>query len=321
MFLQLRSLLDIPDGIPIKFQRWSDSGSSYEELDPSDTGVFKKLARAARAKLKLRIKAVVPPLPTLSPYNVPSQHPALASEVTLTNVNGALNGLPSPDIVPPLRNSLTSDVTINNNSRISLASTSSQLSAIAPAALFRAPIQQGLTFPSPPQTRDLTVRPKSEKMPLTIPTVVAAHPAGAWSVYCNVCDKPAANEHYHCTICDNGDYDLCQSCVEAGHHCPGEGHWLVKRTIKDGRVVNSTTETVSKPKPTVSDPPSEMPGAYTDDKKVEAEEEQQQPAQPSRTCNSCVRGKSRTVHCAVLLLITKSVYRELLRDLPGLRRL
>lgn len=285
--LQLRSLLDIPDGLPVKFQRWSDSGSAYEELDPSDSSVFKKLARAARAKLKLRIKATVPLMPTaFTPYSLPTQHPALASEVTLTNANGTVNMLPSPQILSPIRIPSTADVTVTNNSRLSLAS-----SNISPTATTITQNYKSQLF------RDLAVRPKLEVAAAAIPTSTVAPPAVGWSVYCNVCDKQMPHEHYHCDSCDGGDYDLCQDCIDAGHICPGEGHWLIKRIFKDGRVITSTTERVMpKPKSTVVDVPSEMPGAYTDDKKAEAEAEEEEDEQeeelPSRTCNACVNGKS-----------------------------
>lgn len=122
----------------------------------------------------------------------------------------------------------------------------------------------------------------------------------SWSVYCNVCDKPMSNEHYHCSICDEGDYDLCSDCVADGHHCPGEGHWLIKRFIKSGKVTNSTTERVApKPKsethveaqPEIkTEPEKEMPGAFTTEKfTAEKKPELDEGDQPTRTCNSCVR--------------------------------
>lgn len=92
------------------------------------------------------------------------------------------------------------------------------------------------------------------------------------------------NEHYHCSICDGGDYDLCSGCVEAGFHCPGLGHWMVKRFVKNGAVVNSTTERVG---PKVKIEVEQMPGAFTQDRKsVEFE-----PEEPTRTCNCCVKGE------------------------------
>lgn len=104
-----------------------------------------------------------------------------------------------------------------------------------------------------------------------------------------------ANEHYHCSICDDGDFDLCSTCVGSGILCSGQGHWLIKRFIKDGKVISSVTEKIApKPrtKPEVLDKSQPtlgfdtgMPGAFTEEKKVEPEEEE-----PTRTCNSCIKG-------------------------------
>lgn len=108
----------------------------------------------------------------------------------------------------------------------------------------------------------------------------------AWSVYCNNCDRAVTDEHFHCSICDDGDYDLCPDCVAYGHLCPGEGHWLIKRFVKDGQVINSTTERISPRKVKLEEPEikKEIPGAFTDDTKTLAEV----PRFATRTCNSCV---------------------------------
>jgi next-to-BRCA1 protein 1 len=93
------------------------------------------------------------------------------------------------------------------------------------------------------------------------------------------------DEHFHCGICDHGDYDLCPSCVNTGIHCPGAGHWMVKRFVKNGLVVNSTTERVGpKSNPEVEQTMEQnIPGAFTKPAFVEDE--------PTRTCNCCVKGK------------------------------
>ena len=67
---------------------------------------------------------------------------------------------------------------------------------------------------------------------------------GMFCIDCNNCGRSIANEHYHCSICENGDYDMCPRCVEDGSSCGGDGHWLIKRFVQDGVVTNSTTETI-----------------------------------------------------------------------------
>jgi hypothetical protein len=116
----------------------------------------------------------------------------------------------------------------------------------------------------------------------------------AWVVYCNSCNHPMDDEHFHCSVCDGGDYDLCPSCVDSGVHCPGSGHWMVKRFVKNGCVVNSTTQRIPpkfkvelepRPQPQPEEP-KEVPGAFTDEKQSVYSQE------PTRTCNSCVNSKS-----------------------------
>lgn len=109
----------------------------------------------------------------------------------------------------------------------------------------------------------------------------------AWSVYCNNCDNAVTDAHFHCSICDGGDYDLCPSCVAQGHLCPGQEHWLIKRFVKDGKVVNSTTERIQ-PRQSKTEEPEikkEIPGAFTEDTKTLSDVPQYT---PTRTCNSCV---------------------------------
>lgn len=107
----------------------------------------------------------------------------------------------------------------------------------------------------------------------------------SWSVYCNACGKSMPDTHFHCNICENSDYDLCESCVEDGQHCPGQGHWLIKRNVVNGNFVSSTTEKVS-PKAKV-EIEREIPGAFTtkDEKIVEKPDTA---SDSQRACNSCI---------------------------------
>lgn len=84
--------------------------------------------------------------------------------------------------------------------------------------------------------------------PGRMPCVFTAPPNNLL-VDCNQCGQQIPNEHYHCSICDTGDYDLCNACVDAGHSCPGENHWLIKRfRHPDGAIGNSQTQRLP-PKP------------------------------------------------------------------------
>ena len=288
---QLRSLLDIPDNQSVVFERYSDSAASYITLDPANATVFKTLARAAKAKLKLRLRATIhsatetdrgtasaqmdlPPVPTLAfqQMGMPMMHPAAqTSQTTLVNV---------PGVIPPRANPVPfrgqNIPTTRRSPRLSRNAFFDELANIS-------------------RQRELSLRPRAPadvQIPLPPPAV-------SWSVYCNLCEKPMAGEHYHCNTCDDGDFDLCQPCVDRGRHCNGVDHWLIKRTLKDGQVVNSTTEKIATkptpaPKEIIPQPsilrdiiPQEMPGAYTEDVKYDQDE---QIEEATRTCNSCING-------------------------------
>lgn len=104
-----------------------------------------------------------------------------------------------------------------------------------------------------------------------------------YSVFCNNCQNPIPDQHYHCSTCDDGDYDLCQSCIDNGVLCGGDGHWMIKRFVKNGKVINSTTETL---------PPRK---SFAESKvtlvSVEDEEQHDEHVEETlRTCNSCIQG-------------------------------
>jgi len=105
-----------------------------------------------------------------------------------------------------------------------------------------------------------------------------------YAIYCNACDDAISDaHHFHCGECDNGDFDLCQKCVDKGVHCETEDHWLIKRIVSDGKVINSTTKIISRT--------AEMAGQ----RKMKAEDsgnvqEKDVDEERTRTCNSCIEG-------------------------------
>lgn len=121
----------------------------------------------------------------------------------------------------------------------------------------------------------------------------AKAPPCSWSVYCNACEDPIPNEHYHCSICDDGDYDLCPKCVGDKKHCKNDKHWLIKRNVESGIMINSVTERIAPKSKDVKvkiEPEQKMPGAFTEEKKQEAEPKIEELLAPTRTCNCCVKG-------------------------------
>ncbi|KAI1362140.1 hypothetical protein F5Y08DRAFT_284350 [Xylaria arbuscula] len=120
-----------------------------------------------------------------------------------------------------------------------------------------------------------------------------------FTVCCNSCDRAVPEAHYHCSICDEGDFDLCQDCVNRGISCHGEGHWLIKRTVVNGDIKCSSTHIAPKsfrsaslkivPKP-ASPLPSPVPLCYPPTMMMPLTS----PWNPqfnnsARTCNSCVQ--------------------------------
>ncbi|KAH7350789.1 putative next to BRCA1 gene 1 protein [Rhexocercosporidium sp. MPI-PUGE-AT-0058] len=115
-------------------------------------------------------------------------------------------------------------------------------------------------------------RPTSARVPL-VPASPMPETLSVFSVYCNNCQVTTSDAHYHCSTCDDGDFDLCQGCVDNGVTCGGDDHWMIKRFVKNGQVINSTTETIA-PKANVSE---------KKDKSVISED-----PVATRTCNSCI---------------------------------
>lgn len=122
-----------------------------------------------------------------------------------------------------------------------------------------------------------------------------------FTICCNKCDDTIPNTHWHCSICDDGDFDLCPKCVEKGVLCNSPGHWLIKRFLDCGKVITSTTETIAPKKDnrveteTASakkdaniESEKEIPGTFTSENKETVEE----CIDLGRTCNSCVNSKA-----------------------------
>jgi next-to-BRCA1 protein 1 len=213
-------LLGVPANVNVIFERYSDSAGNYIYLDESNPSVYKQLYRAAKAKSKLRIKATeVPSLaPGPSDISIPdqstSQSPPRYSY--LETVLSSPIPMADPETLPA-----TSE----------LATTSIEVDAFQPQSM--------QTFTQPPRYRDFEAEDK-----IRFPVISHTSPNGMFCIDCNNCGRSIANEHYHCSICEYGDYDLCPQCIEAGASCRSDGHWLIKRMVVNGIVTNSTTEKI-----------------------------------------------------------------------------
>ncbi|KAH8688831.1 hypothetical protein BGW36DRAFT_309699 [Talaromyces proteolyticus] len=283
---KIRQLLAIPPTHVLTLERYSDSVASYVLLDSENLTVYKQLYRAAKAKLKLRIKATsypeVNPEPVATP--IPSPIPELPSQK-------------DPKDSSPRYSYLETVLSSPLNAPQKEAEAEAEAEAPQPVQEFPQPGASTMTLPCG--------RPRPT-FPLRFPENDSA--AGSFCIDCNNCRKGIPAEHFHCGICDDGDYDLCPACVNAGVTCPGQNHWLLKRLVQNGVVINSTTETIA-PKRTASEETlvQETLVQPVAEKEVEPKAEETTPTPvlevncdaEERTCNACFRefSKSKMVTC------------------------
>ena len=69
-------------------------------------------------------------------------------------------------------------------------------------------------------------------------TSYSSHVEGSLCIYCEECGVLISDVHFHCYTCYSGEFDVCESCHEQGVHCCNSEHQLVKRTIKNGAIVD-----------------------------------------------------------------------------------
>ena len=315
--LQLRTLLQIPSNQNVTFERYSDSASAYIKLDSNNPAVYKQLYRAAKAKLKLRIRANVSTIPTepatsvpppvlpmpehhLTPYcYVPPMNPDPLKSASLESLKQkpSPQTFPSPQHVPHTCGAAPIPVPISSSKDALLESMGHALKVVSKKE----------DIPQPPRyissreqfyaelaslsSKDSKQTLRSVPQPMSVPTT-------SFTICCNHCDAAIPDAHYHCSKCDDGDFDLCESCYNKSIRCHGDDHWLVKRGVKNGKVTSSFTEIVA-PKATLAaffereknhqptEPQKEVPGAFSQ----ELKEAFKQPMDESRTCNSCIGRK------------------------------
>jgi hypothetical protein len=72
-------------------------------------------------------------------------------------------------------------------------------------------------------------------------------PKATLRIYCDNCERTVSHWHtpwWHCNLCLDGDYDICQGCVDQNIFCRSDEHWLVKRSISDGQFRDDTTHRI-----------------------------------------------------------------------------
>ena len=258
--------------------------------------MFKQLYRAAKAKLKLRIRATVlspsvdeapvaahesAPVDDPQPAEIHRRHDPVVGSIAVSTTTATalpLSGMAASASVTCMHATDTEDPAITgrvtiptfkhvgdhvdgligvNPTTTTAPTRPAEVTTlrIEPQPLSDAPVPH----PFPVRRSFLATMAQSAQAHYLAMTSVsgdgpgsAAGPPCSYMVYCNACDWPISTDHYHCGSCDGGDFDLCSNCVDAGRLCHDDDHWLIKRTVRDGQIVNSVTETVPPRKPTTA---------------------------------------------------------------------
>jgi next-to-BRCA1 protein 1 len=327
----------------VVLERYSDSASSYVKLDVNNIAVFKQLHRAAKAKLKLRIKATVLDVqddnnsatPTAQAMPASTPMPLELAQAQMKAIKASLHAqqqyqqdllknLQPQQVAQEIQSQPTTHQLQDYQTQLELleqADTKCRLLESEHVASAAAEPQR-LTEAEQDYHMQLMLLEQQNKRRLLMARARAASasraerqkeseqegpfggPFAQFSVCCNSCNNDIPGVHWHCSICVEGDYDLCQDCVEDGQHCHVDHHFLIKRHIENGRVISSTIEMAPKrsletgmtAEPEVKVEikseaaelplqalPKEIPSTSED-----YEVEQEEPLDGSRTCNACV---------------------------------
>ncbi|KAL7270915.1 hypothetical protein RUND412_006358 [Rhizina undulata] len=268
---KLRALLAIPADQEVVFERYSDSAAKYVILDTANPSVYKQLYRAAKAKLKLRLKVtpVIKEIAGPSTRNiVASLPPAYTSQASLAIQQNSSRELPIPleqaSPAPP-------EISAAKLDKVVSEAVHTFLNGEEYLTKLRETVREEIEKQTPPPAEAPVPEPfqapefNTSIAPLTIPIPCQSKlslnqtadpavfcsslskqlsPNCNYEIYCNSCAKYIQEAHYHCGVCHRGDYDLCRSCVDLGVHCESSEHWLIKRTLFEGALICSTTESI-----------------------------------------------------------------------------
>ncbi|CAG8951535.1 hypothetical protein HYFRA_00007451 [Hymenoscyphus fraxineus] len=313
---KLRFLLSIPPTSEAIFERYSDSAASFVVLDSENASVYKQLYRAAKAKLKLRLKVTVKdkepvtPKPAtvedeesipVSPVEATSTEPQqqIQTEVVPepTSDMSSVEQHIAPGSVAEIQRGLE-ELIINQpryyaskepEARHASINASGAPTASGCTRFMNNPMNIAATnicggVPIPRATREHWSQAFHDRQHAALNQAGPQITCNIFSVYCNHCQDSIPDEHFHCSTCDDGDFDLCQKCVTDGVRCGGDEHWMIKRFFNHGKVINSTTETI-KPKPKV---PAPAPSPLLESEDTLLLAESKMPI-ATRTCNCCIQ--------------------------------
>lgn len=253
--MQLRELLAVPQSQDVKFERYSDSAASYVTLDPQNTAVYKQLFRAAKAKLKLRIKVTsvinegMKKIHGLGSKVNSSAAPIIQSETASSYLPPSYSTA-NVNIVPSASTSTApcETPTIAHPAQIDEAvakAVNSYCSSTEFTSQLRDTVREEVEKTQQSETNDLISLEKSSEVSLEskpaleglMETFRNVPVTCAYAIYCNSCNGTIHGLHYHCEECDGGDYDLCDNCTDRGIHCYERMHMLTRRDLANGKPV------------------------------------------------------------------------------------
>lgn len=270
-------------------ERYSDSAAAYVFLDSSNLPVYKQLYRAAKAKSKLKLRVTVLNAAPKSPKPVQvedlPEKPATPSPKPRAVMPGSLPESLSHTNLP--FKAVLAEPNFNSLSRDELRAKMDDIDARLKNLL-------------------KTPTPVSESISSRAP---APTPVTSFAVSCNTCERIVPDAHYHCSTCDDGDFDLCQTCIDQGITCHSDDHWLIRRTVVNGALVWSSTEKIPpKIKPASIKPTSTVPVRAAPPAAPRPAFAARAPAPTARaaattgyvrTCNNCLKELSEEefLHC------------------------
>ncbi|CAM1500967.1 Fc.00g101290.m01.CDS01 [Cosmosporella sp. VM-42] len=271
----IRTFLHIPADTETIFERYSDSASSFVQLTPGNIPVYKQLYRAAKAKSKLKIRVTQPQKTVPKPASVedepeaspsspapetpPEETSEEKSEEKSEEIQPEIKPATSPAPPKPTSNTTPSQTTLPfrcsmpppiNTMPGSYGTSTATLVEASNADALRAYFTPNPRGVYPPADYSVfgtgwNVSASPHRLSPVSCTAVCPATGANFAVCCNNCEKTIPDVHFHCSTCDDGDFDLCQGCVDEGITCYGDDHWLIKRTTINGRLVQSRTETIA----------------------------------------------------------------------------
>ncbi|KFA47302.1 hypothetical protein S40293_08296 [Stachybotrys chartarum IBT 40293] len=294
----VRAFLQISDDAVVFIERYSDSAAAYVLLQEDNAAVYKQLHRAAKAKSKLKLRVTVKEdKPEPEPVSIEDEpETSTPEEPTLGHKVEEPEATPTTESTPPVQSSeMTLPVRTHEQAAAQPTDSRRDFENRLQTLLERNTGFASHLLEHQQQLRAILgyssdTTPVATSKPATpAPTCPVAGPG--FAVCCNNCEAPMPDAHYHCSICDDGDFDLCISCVDSGESCYSNEHWLIKRSISDGHIVTSTTEKVA-PKQKVK---REAPAVTYHSPVVR----QVAHLQNMRTCNQCIKElpEKEFLHC------------------------